>query len=206
MKFWKKLFGKNGTKDVQKPSEQSKDFEQLSETEKLHNVAKLIKMEAEDGNAEEQYNLGMMFATGKGPYGHGTYTKDIGQAKKWLEKSAAQNYIPSIVELAMLYGSGEGLKEDPKKAHELFLQAANLNDPFSQYVVGLNLFNGNGVEVDINEAVQWYLKAAKQGENHAQFEMGMICEIGGDIESARKWYTKSANQGNENAKQKLNEL
>lgn len=234
MGFLSKLFGKSTVKNTKATG----DFQQLSEEEKLKGVAELITIGAEDGDAKDQYNLGMMFATGKGPYGHGTYTLDFDRAKQWLEKSAAQgnvearhglgyvyeqlgdmanalrhyriaadkNHAPSIISLAMSYSMGDGVEEDAQKAHELFLKAANLDDPFAQYMTGFNLFHGNGVEENIPEAAQWYMKAAAQGEEHAQYEMGMIFEMGGDIEGAKQWYAKAAERGNEKARKKLKEL
>ncbi len=234
MGFLSKLFGKSSVKNTKTTVTSG----QMSEEEKLKGVAELITIGAEDGDTKDQYNLGMMFATGKGPYGHGTYTQDFNKAKHWLEKSAMQgniearhglgyvyeqmgdmanalkhykiaadkNHAPSIISLAMSYSMGDGVEVDAKKAYELFLKAANLNDPFAQYMTGFNLFHGNGVEENIPEAAQWYMKAAERGEEHAQYEIGMIFEMGGDIESAKKWYAKAAEQGYEKARMKLSEL
>ena len=201
MRFLEKLFGKTPKKNTE-----NTDFDKLSENEKLEAVAKLIEVGAKDGNAEEQYNLAMMFSTGKGPYGNGSHMKDLKEARKWFEKSAMQNYVPSIVELAMMYGMGEGGEANLKKAHELFMKAAIQNDPFSQYMVGVNFFYGKGVKENFDEAAQWYIKAAENGEHHAQVELGMIFEMGGDIESAKRWYKKAAAQGNADAKQKLKDI
>lgn len=203
----------------------------------INDVIHFIRVNA-DEDAEYQFQLGLMYATGQGPYGHGEFTQDIEQAKYWLSKSAKQgnadaqnslgvlygregeyeravklyvmaakqNHIEGIVNLAMAFSMGEGVPEDSEKAHALFLKAANLENPYAQYIVGLHYFYGNSVENNPEEAFKWYWRAAKQGECHAQFEIGKGFEITGDAEEAKQWYAKAAAQGHEEAKQKLNEL
>lgn len=238
MEFISKLFKKNN-KDINKNAfYDNREFDELSEEEKLQSAAEFIRANAEAGDAEHQYLLGVMFMTGKGPYGHGSYKKDHLQAKKWLVKSAeqgyadgqfalgklyeqsgdidsaikyiakaaTQNHVQALIELAMAYGSGEGVEQDRRKAHDLFFSAANLNDPFAQFIVGRNFFYGDGVEQNSESAVKWYMKSAEQGEEHAQLEMGKIFEFGGDLVKAKKWFEKAAAQGNEEAQQKLREL
>lgn len=237
MGFLSKLFGKDVSKTKIK-NEAIKSFDELSEKEKLNSVSELIRIGAEDGDAEEQYNLGMMYATGKGPYGNGIHIKNIELAEKWLRKSAEQGHknaqnglgelysrigdnetavkyykmaaenghVDGIINLAMAYGQGKGVDINLEKSHALFLKAANIDDPFAQYIVGLNYYYGKGVEEDIQKAFQWYRKAAENGEDHAQYEMGMVYEVGGDMENAKKWYSLSAAQGNEKAKEKMKEF
>lgn len=203
----------------------------------INDVIHFIRVNA-DEDPKYQFQLGMMYATGQGPYGHGEFTQDDEQAKFWLDKAAKQgyadaqnamgqlyerngefqnaaryyvmaakqNHIGGLINLAMAYGTGQGVPESKEKAHALFLKAANLNDPFAQYIVGIHFFNGNGVEEDPEEAFKWFWRAAEQGECHAQYEIGIGFEMTGDPESAKKWYTKAAAQGHEEAKQKLETL
>jgi hypothetical protein len=54
-----------------------------------------IKEKAAQGDAEAQYNLGLMYGLGKG------VEQDFSQAKLWLEKAAAQGYAPAQNELGV---------------------------------------------------------------------------------------------------------
>ena len=53
---------------------------------------------------------------------------------------------------------------------------------------------GKGVSRDINTAVMWYTKAAKQGHAPAQNNLGCLYKNGRidqNFEEAIKWYTKA---------------
>jgi len=57
---------------------------------------------------------------------------------------------------------------------------------------------GRGVEQNVAEAAQWYLKAAKQGDTEAQVSLGTYYEDGQGVKrnygSAVRWYRKAAEQ------------
>jgi hypothetical protein len=69
------------------------------------------------------------------------------------------------------------------------------------------LFRGEGIERDVEQARQWYEKAAEQGLPEAQVAAGDLfaAGIGGpsDIEAACRWYEKAAAQGSGTAEAKL---
>jgi len=63
--------------------------------------------------------------------------------------------------------------------------------------------NGEGVEQDNEKAVEWFLKAAEQGNAEAQFALG-VCYHNGegvkqDYEQTIKWLQKAAEQGHKDA-------
>ena len=62
----------------------------------------------------------------------------------------------------------------------------------------------------MTEAFDWYLKAAKQGNEVGQYNVGQFCRTARgtskDITEAIRWYLKSAEQGYEDAKTRLSEL
>jgi len=67
---------------------------------------------------------------------------------------------------------------------------------------------GQGVEVDYNIALEWYLKAAEQGYAMAQNSVGVMYHLGEgvveeDVQKAVLWYSKAAAQGNMVAQQNL---
>ncbi len=56
------------------------------------------------------------------------------------------------------------------------------------------------------EAEKWLLKAAEQGNEKAQYNLGNLYKDSGKDSEAKKWYLKSAEQGNEKAKMKLEKM
>ena len=66
---------------------------------------------------------------------------------------------------------------------------------------------GNGVERDAKRAIEWYSKAAAQGNAGSQFHLGAIAYNGKyllrDYETAFKLFSRAAAQGNRNAKTNL---
>lgn len=67
------------------------------------------------------------------------------------------------------------------------------------------------MEKNAAKAVEWYRKAAEQGEVHAQYNLGGCYEnsIGGltqNNDEALKWYKKAADQGHEEAKKAIDRM
>ena len=69
---------------------------------------------------------------------------------------------------------------------------------------------GYGVSQDYSKAVEWYTKAAEQGNATAQCNLGYMYQYGygvsQDYSKAVEWYTKAAEQGNESAERELKRL
>lgn len=64
----------------------------------------LLRLLAERGNAQAQNGLGAMY-------------KDFKEAVKWYQLAAAQGNISAQVNLGSMYYEGEGVTEDPIRAH-----------------------------------------------------------------------------------------
>jgi len=62
----------------------------------------------------------------------------------------------------------------------------------------------------LKKAVEWYRKAAIQGDAKSQFRLGLIYEKGKgvkkDLAEAAKWYDEAANQGDAEAIRKVAKL
>jgi len=70
---------------------------------------------------------------------------------------------------------------------------------------------GLGVKEDHNKAVEWWRKAAVQGNSHGQFNLGSMTEYGmgglkKDHKEAVRWYRKAAAQGEPRAKAALQRI
>ena len=67
---------------------------------------------AERGDAQAQYLLGFMYASGEGVSG------DDVEAVKWLRKAAEQGHAGAQYNLGVMYGNGDGVAEDDAEAAE----------------------------------------------------------------------------------------
>ncbi len=75
---------------------------------------------AEQGDADAQYNLGLMYDRGYG------VPQDYVQARQWYEKAAAQGDARAQYNLGVRYARSHGVPQDYVQAHKWFnLAAAN---------------------------------------------------------------------------------
>ena len=69
----------------------------------------------------------------------------------------------------------------------------------AQNYLGYMYCQGQGVQQDYQQAVQWYRKAAEQGDAQAQNNLGILYDNGQgvtkDDQQAKQWYQKAAEQG-----------
>jgi TPR repeat protein len=75
---------------------------------------RLFKPMAEQGHAEAQYNLGGMYAEGRG------VPQDYGKAVKWFRKAAEQGHAEAQYNLGGMYFGGRGVPQDFVLAHMWF--------------------------------------------------------------------------------------
>ncbi len=66
---------------------------------------------AEQGVAEAQYSLGVLYDNGDG------VPQDYGQSRHWWEKAATQGEAKVQYNLSVLYDSGDGVPQDLAQAH-----------------------------------------------------------------------------------------
>lgn len=76
---------------------------------------------------------------------------------------------------------------------------ANQGYAEAQYNMGWLYANGNGMNVDMQEATRWWGLAAEQGHADAQFAIGLAFTtgegLGKDFKEASHWFLKAARQG-----------
>lgn len=73
---------------------------------------------AEQGFADAQFNLGLMYANGEG------VEKDMMQAVELFKKAAEQGHVDAQNNLGAMYFTGEGVERNVKRAIEWFEKAA----------------------------------------------------------------------------------
>ncbi len=88
------------------------------------------------------------------------------------------------------------------------LAKANGGDPTAQVSVGESYAAGNGVTRDLNQAAEWYRKAADKNDIAGELHLAALYRDGGkgfarDMEQAAAWYRKAAEQGDVGAQATL---
>jgi TPR repeat protein len=80
--------------------------------------------------------------------------------------------------------------------------AAENGNPQAQYELGICFTKGEGVPKDLNKAIEWWTKSAKQEGQYAlesQYELGQACAKGEgvsmDLKKAAEWWKKAAEKG-----------
>ena len=140
-------------------------------------AAKELRPEAERGNAEAQYRVGLMYEYGKG------FPLDKPQAVSWLRKAATQGHVAAQVELAVIYAIGDGVKQDDVQAVNWFRTAAEQGNAIGQYNLGLLYAKGQGIKRNDAQAIAWFRKSADNGYSGAQFKLGVAYENGEGVAS-----------------------
>lgn len=124
---------------------------------------------AEQGNANAQYRLGLMYANGRG------VPKDDTQAVAWWRKAADQGYAPAQSNLGAMYANGRGVAQDDTQAVAWLRKAADQGDSPAQNNLGNMYWSGRGVPQDDTQADAWWRKAADPGDADAKNKLdGMI--------------------------------
>lgn len=94
--------------------------------------------------------------------------------------------------------AGNEYSFDPDRWYADNIESANNGNAIAQISVGQALELGMGVEVDEEQAYEWYQKAAEQGEERAQYQIGNLLNSGAlgsvDVRIALEWWEKAANQ------------
>jgi len=151
---------------------------------------------AQQGYAEAQYQLGVMYYNRKG----GPLYKTV---LKWYTLAAEQGYARAQNNLGVMYYNGEGVSQDYKIALKWYTLAAEQGDDFAQYNLGLMYANGYGVPLDNKTAVKWYTLAAEQGHAKAQSTLGVMYYNGEGVSQdnvyAHMWLNIAASSGHKSA-------
>ncbi|MEE9492857.1 MAG: tetratricopeptide repeat protein [Gammaproteobacteria bacterium] len=121
--------------------------------------SRLVK-KAEQGNANAQYDVGMMLDTGRGT------NIDHQVAFNWLSMAAEQGHKKSLTQMGIRLYKGEGVSRDAQRAVEQFSKVAD-SEVIAQYYLGEAYAEGMGVKKDLEESLTWYNRAAVGGFGRA---------------------------------------
>ena len=132
-----------------------------------------LRKAAEQGNADAQYNLGVMYDEGTGGV-----PKDHAEALKWFRKAAEQGHAQAQFDLVVPYAFGFGVPKDYAEAFKWFRKAAERGRMDAQNNLGDMYAEGRGVPQDYVAAYAWSSVAAASGDESGRKHRD---EIKGDL-------------------------
>jgi TPR repeat protein len=99
----------------------------------------------------------------------------------------------------------------PSNFTEEIICRSQAQDPLAQFVLANMHEHGSGVPKTQAAAIEWYVKAARQGNAQAQYRIGWACFNYDRSEENRattavKWFTRAAGQGHLNAQNILGHM
>ena len=103
-----------------------------------------------------------MFEEGKG------VSLNYRVAFDWYKKSVDAGYIPSMVDIGVIYEDGKGVYQNYAEACRWYKMAADKGNACAMRLIGRLYFNGNGVPKDDGLAMQWWQRSADAGDKTAK--------------------------------------
>lgn len=152
----------------------------------------ILKPLAENGDAQAQITLGLMY-----DYGHGV-EKSPSESIKWYLMAAEQG-VPLVQhDMGVKYFQGQGVEQNYDEAARWWEMSANAGIADSQFNLGLMYYRGIGIEKDYVKAAKLFEAAAEQGHGNAQYSLAVMYAFGQSKEksysTALKWFNKAAEQ------------
>ena len=143
-----------------------------------------LRLAAEQGDADAQYELGRRYNKGEG------VPPDGQETVRWLQLAAEQGHADAQLILGLADAGGE--------AARWYRLAAEQGNADAQLILGTMYANGEGVPQDYGEAARWYRLAAEQGNADAQLILGTMYAGGEgvpqDYVQSHKWLNLAASR------------
>jgi len=167
-------------------------------------AAKWFRKAAEQGDAQAQFGLGVMYANGRAvpqdfaaalkwfraavdqgntaPYFYlGLLSenglgaaKNYGEAVKWYLKAAAAGVVGLQFDLAVGQGKGMRPADDNSEVISNFAMVPVQAQVGAEYNLGMLYWNGKGVPADPVGAYKWFVLAARHGNRLAEYNMRLL--------------------------------
>jgi TPR repeat protein len=149
------------------------------------------KAAAEAGQAEAEFDLGLLYAQGLG------VRRDLSEAMRLYRSAADKGNAEAEFALGRIYLRGWGTPRDEVDAIRWMMMANSVEaaGPPTDWVV----LEGYGISRDPGQSVYWYDRAARNGHPEAQYELALLYDSGEgtkrDAEQAARWMSAAAAQG-----------
>src|ERR1700721_3958368 len=122
------------------------------------------KAAADKGQAEAQYDLGLLYAKGLG------VQRDLQVAQQWYEAAAAQGNAQAEYSLGQMYAQGWGIPADQASTLR-WMEMANGSNGDNQEDPGWLAIEGYGTATDFTKAAYWYRLGAGPGPAEAPYAL-----------------------------------
>ena len=126
-------------------------------------------------------------------------------AKETKKPQEIPNDWKEKYDLAVMYEEGAPEKRNPEAALAIYQELAETGIPLAQWRLARFYKSGTAVEKNIQKAVEWFTKAAEQGNVQAMDALGNIYSSLGkkewkaDNSKSLYWWTQAAQRGNARA-------
>ena len=148
---------------------------------------------ADQGDAEAEHRLGYCYQFGNG------VEQNLDTALAWFEKAAAKGHADGQFGIGVVNYT----KERYEEAVTWFTKAADQGIADAELRLGHCYQLGNGVELNLDTAMEWYEKAAAKGHVNGQVNTGIVSYKKERYEDAVTWFTKAAEQHDADAERWL---
>ncbi|HHF0975660.1 TPA: tetratricopeptide repeat protein, partial [Haemophilus influenzae] len=147
--FGASIFSFQSTAWADTPEQQFQQGLTAYEQSNYQTAFKLWLPLAEQGDAQAQGGLGMMYERGLG------VKQDDFKAVNWYRKAAEQGDADAQLNLGAMYAIGRGVKQDGVEAVKWFRKAAEQGNAKAQNGLGMMYDGGLGIKQDYFKAVKW---------------------------------------------------
>lgn len=167
-------------------------------------IAPALLDAARNGNPKALYELGTIYAEGKGVEANET------AAAQWYRAAAERGLAPAEYRLGNLYEKGMGVERDMQAAERWYLSAAAAGNVSAMHNLAVLYASGVNGEPDYGRAAQWFERAARHGVGDSQFNLAVLYARGSgvaqDLARSYKWFAIAAENGDTDAANKRDEV
>ena len=138
-----------------------------------------LRQAAEQGDADAQYNLGVMYFEGR------SVLKDVAEAARWFRLAAEQGDASAQHSVGAAYENGIGVLKDDAEAVRWYRLAAGQGHVEAQRLMGARYLEGRGVLKDLVLAHMWLNIANANGDEPAREGRDLAERLMGHTEISR---------------------
>ena len=153
---WYRLAARQGSQPAQDM------LQALSGQARERQLEQQLLEQAEQGDAQAQYEVGRRFWNGDG------VDQDHKQAADWFDRAARQGLAAAQCALGLCYERGDGVEQDMWQAAAWYQWAAQQDDAEAQLRLSECYEKGQGVPKDKEKAAEWLYKAAQHGGSYVK--------------------------------------
>lgn len=129
---------------------------------------------------------------------------DYPEALKYYQEAAQSGHYRAFFEMCKLYDAPDKIPDSKEKSLDIYTKMATQGFPSAQYILGMKYWLGDGVENNVDTALEWLRSAAEQNHEDAIRELANIYSALHNEELAQLWYKTGAKLGDEYCKERLN--